>query len=148
MQRKTTKYSFIIILVILAGAILFAYREYNRKHDDVADMTSAFTLNSDEIVAAFSADEKAANSKYLDKVLSIHGVVKNIEKDELGANTVSLGNSNSAMSVRCSLDSTHNDDAKKITRGQQITVKGVCTGFNADELLGSDVILNRCSIIK
>jgi hypothetical protein len=40
----------------------------------------------------------------------------------------------------------HNEETENLVSGSKVTVKGVCTGFNADELLGSDVILNRCSI--
>ena len=148
MKRKTTRYSFIIILVILAVTIFFAYKEYNRKHDDITDMSAAYSLTSDEICAAFFSNEKAANEKYLDKVLKVNGTVKSVDTDDRGSNTIVLGNENLKISVRCCLDSSHNAEASGISKGDHLVVKGICTGFNADELLGSDVILNRCTIIK
>jgi len=108
----------------------------------------AYTISGAEIIKAFSADEKAANSKYLDKVIAINGTVKSVDKDEQSSITVILSDAGSMSSVRCSVDSIHNEQADNLVSGSQVTVKGVCTGFNADELLGSDVILNRCSIKK
>ncbi len=148
MKNKIIKYSFYTIIVILIGITFFAFREYNRTHKDVNQESAAFTVSSEEITGAFNSNEKEANKKYLDKIVSVKGTVKSIETDDLGSNTVVMGNTNSTLSVRCSLDSIYNDDAKKIKMGEQITVKGICTGFNSDELLGSDVLLNRCAISK
>ncbi|MBD0377834.1 MAG: hypothetical protein ICV51_19680, partial [Flavisolibacter sp.] len=58
-----------------------------------------------------------------------------------------LGNAGSQSSVRCSMDTAFVTKLSTITAGSTITVKGACTGFNADETglgLGSDVVLNRC----
>jgi hypothetical protein len=143
MKRKTIQYSFITVILIGIGLIYFAGSEYNRKHNGVDELSSAFTLNSGDLIDAFSKNEKAANEKYLDKVMTIWGTVKSIDKDDQGAFTLVLGEPNTMSSVRCSIDSNHNEEASNLTAGVKITVKGICTGFNADELLGSDVILNR-----
>ena len=146
MKRKTILYSFITVIVIIIGISFFAYKEYNRKATDVADLTPAFTLSSNEVISSFTGNEKAANTKYLDKVMAVNGTIKSIDKDDRGSFTVVLGESGSMSSVRCSMDSSHNMEAANLQSGKSITVKGVCTGFNADELVGSDVILNRCTI--
>ena len=54
-----------------------------------------------------------------------------------------LGDTASMSSVRCSIDSVHSSEATKVQQGSIIAVKGICSGFNADEMLGSDVILVR-----
>ena len=60
-----------------------------------------------------------------------------------GFYSVVLGDTASMSSVRCSIDSVHSNEAAAVKKGSIIAVKGICTGFNADELLGSDVILVR-----
>jgi hypothetical protein len=42
------------------------------------------------------------------------------------------------------MDSVYVKELVGIKEGELITVKGSCTGFTHDDLLGSDVILNRC----
>ena len=51
-------------------------------------------------------------------------------------------------SVRFSMDSLHNEKAATLVKGQTAVLKGICTGYNADEMLGSDLILNRAVIDK
>ncbi len=128
--------------------IYFAFSEYNRKHVDVTEESAAFTITSEDLIIAFTTDEKAANKKFLDKIIAISGKIKSIEKDETGIYTIALGKLNTMSSVRCSLDSIHNQGASIVKIGENISIKGTCSGYNADELLGSDVILNRCAVIK
>jgi hypothetical protein len=146
MNRKSIKYSFAVILVIITGAVLFAFREYNRKHVDIKNREISYIIKSDEIINAFSTDEISANKLYLDKVVAVEGKIKSIEKGEVGFCAIVLGEKKSLASIRCIVDSTHLDATNTLREGDQITMKGICTGFNADELLGADVILNRCII--
>jgi hypothetical protein len=146
MKRKSIRYSFITVILVTAGLIYFAFSEYYRKHKDISEAESAFTLNSDELIKSFSENEKSANLKYLDKVLSVNGNVKSLDKDDQGMFTIVMGDTGSMSSVRCSMDSSHNEEAAHLKTGNKVSVKGICTGYNADELLGSDVILNRCIV--
>jgi hypothetical protein len=44
------------------------------------------------------------------------------------------------------MDTANVAKAATVKEGQALTIKGSLSGFNQDELLGSDVILNRCVI--
>jgi beta-glucosidase-like glycosyl hydrolase len=70
-------------------------------------------------------------------------MVKDLLKDDRGFYSIVLGDTASMSSVRCSIDSVHSGEAAAIQKGNTIAVKGICSGFNADEMLGSDVILVR-----
>lgn len=146
MNRKTIKISFIAVLVTTAVVFYFAMSEYRRKHKDIAVMSEEFTLSSHEILHSFSRDEKEANNRFLDKVISVTGIVKSVDRDDEGGLTIVLGDSISMSAVRCSIDSNHNTEAAMVLTGANVSVKGVCSGYYSDELLGSDVVLNRCAI--
>lgn len=135
-----------IIAIILGGGALYAYAEYNRKVKDLSGVRAHVKLNAAALITAFETNEADANTRYLDKVIAVNGKVKTIEKDEKGFYSVVLGDTGSMSSVRCSMDSLHQQAAANLTAGVFVTVKGSCTGFNADDLLGSDVILNRCVV--
>lgn len=146
MKRKKILKISLVLLVVIAVSAFFVFKEINRKQKDLAEISAAYNLSSIEIIAAFTADEKSANLKYLDKIVAINGIVKSNDKDEQGLYTVVLGDSTSMSSVRCCMDSSHNQEANKLIKGMNVTVKGICTGFNADELLGSDVILKNSTL--
>lgn len=142
----------LVIIAIIAFGLLgggwYVYNELNRKVEDLSKVRSDVHLGVAELIALFEKDEAKSNTIYLDKIIAVNGVVKTIEKDATGHYSVILGEANNISSVRCSMDSTHQGDLDGLTAGSSIIIKGACAGFNADELLGSDVILNRCVIEK
>jgi hypothetical protein len=147
MTRK--KIIWIILLVAAAGGGLYAYKEYNRTNKDLRHAKPDFIVLANGLISEYESNDSLANKKYNGKVVEISGPVKKIEKDEKGFYTVVLGDISSMSSVRCSIDTAHQEDAAVLTAGSSAIVRGACTGFNKDEMgLGSDVILNRCVIIN
>ena len=134
-----------VLLIVLAGAI-YIRREYTRTNANVVEVESAYRVDANELIKEFNNNDSLANEKYVGKVISVRGLVKNLQQDENGYYTLSLGDSTGLSSVRCSIDSMYTGKAASLKPGSIITVKGNCTGYNEDELLGLDVIINRCFI--
>jgi tRNA_anti-like len=147
-RKKRALYIVLALLVILAAVAWYIYKEYNRTHKDTAKMKADFSLTTDSLLKEFAADEKGSNAKYWDKVIRIEGLVKEVRKDEKGFYSIALGDTASLSSVRCSIDSAHGAAAALLKEGSPAAIKGICSGYNADEMLGADVILVRCVIDK
>jgi hypothetical protein len=145
-MKKRTLIILTLILVTLAAAGWYAYSEFTRKVKDLSTVKADIHLNADELIAAFENNEQEANQRYLDKVIAVRGMIRGVEKSEEGNYTVILGEKQTLSAVRCSMDAAHADDLHDLPEGTLVIVKGACTGFKADELLGSDVILNRAVI--
>lgn len=135
-----------VLIVAIAGGF-YGYKEYNRKNPDLTKIEATELIESGVLIQAFKANEKNATGKYVDKVVAVNGTVKEVINED-GFYTVVIGNDDNMDAVRCSIDSLHTKAAAVLTKGSVVTLKGVCTGFNADELLGSDVVMNRCVIEK
>jgi len=136
---------FLIVMIVLAGAAWYAYKEYNRKNKNLAKVDPEISISAPALLEAFEKDFNSANKQYSGKILAVNGIIKSIEKEDDEA-TVILGDAGNMSSVRCSMDTTYAMKIASYKEGQPITITGACTGFNKDELLGSDVILNRCVI--
>lgn len=147
-RKKIILYVFLSLFVIAGAVGFYIYKEYNRTHKDTAKLKSDYTVTATDLLKEFETNEQASNKKYWDKVLSIEGMVKEIAKDDRDFYAVILGDTATMSSVRCSIDSMHSNEALTVSRGIIITVKGICSGYNADEMLGSDIILVRSVIDK
>lgn len=147
-MKKKTLIILSIIAFGLAGGGWYAYTEYTRKVKDLTKVKADMGMTASSLIQAFETNEQKANADYLDKVISVSGKVKAVEKNDQGHFSVILGEEGSLSSVRCSMDSAHQQDVVSLTKGSPVTLKGACTGFNSDELLGSDVILNRAVLQK
>lgn len=126
----------------------YVFSEYYRKPTNMEKIKPQFRISAAELIKFFEANEQDANNRFLGKVIEVKGKISAVEKNDIGYYTVILGGDGSMSSVRCSMDSAHQQDATGFAAGNEIKIKGACTGFNADELLGSDVILNRCVVSK
>jgi tRNA_anti-like len=144
MKRKNIlRYIVLPLLLILAAVAIYIYKEYNRTHKDTAKLKPDYSIEATQLVKEFEENEQASGTKYWDKIVKVDGWVKDVLKDDKGFYTVVLGDTASMSSVRCSIDSVHSSEAARVQKGSIIAVKGICSGFNADEMLGSDVILVR-----
>jgi tRNA_anti-like len=148
-KKKIIMYVVLAIIVVLAIGGTYAYKEWNRKPKDTATTKEDISINCKVLIDEFVKDEKTANAKYLDKIIALNGIAKSIDKDENGFYTLVLGDTATSSSIRCTMDSLHNDDAAIIKEGASIKIKGICTGYIPDDMgLGADVILNKTSIVK
>jgi tRNA_anti-like len=145
---KNKKILLLIISVALLVGAFYAYREYNRPPVDTASATPDAELTGAELVAAFEQDEPGSTARFAGKLIRVTEVLSDYSADETGLYTLVLGAGQSSTVVRCSMDSAFSVTATPVTKGEKITLQGVCSGYNKDELLGSDVILVRCSLIK
>lgn len=145
MKKKQIKIVIAIAFVVIALGSVYAYTEFNRKATSTEDLKSEFNTSAAELIVEFEKDSKISNAKYLNKTIEITGHIKTVE-NQLGT-TIVLGDSIYSTSIRCSMDSSFRAKTA-YTNGQVITIKGIYTGFNADDLgIGSDIIINK-SIIK
>ncbi len=111
--------------VLIVGGIYY-YVMHGGKRDLTTEETE-FAVTSKEIIDEFAKDGDVANKKYLDKAVTIKGIVS-----EIDGNQIILDNT-----VNCtfkSIDST-------IEVGQTITVKGRIVGF--DDLM-EELKLDEC----
>ncbi|HYC41037.1 MAG TPA: hypothetical protein VEB63_11185 [Chitinophagaceae bacterium] len=145
---KRRKVILVAIAVLIIGGGWYGYKEYTRKVPDLSRVRPDITMDSRQLISSFEQDEAGSNAKYLDKIISVRGTVRAVERDETGFYTVILNDGEFMSSVRCSMDAEHQQDVAGLKEGAGVTIKGACTGFNSNELLGSDVILNRGVLVK
>jgi hypothetical protein len=147
LDRK--KWIWLIILLAVFAAAFYAYKEYNRGNPDMKEARADFILSAGQVVNEFESDDRTASEKYNGKTLELTGKIRSIEKDEDDHHTIVLGERGSLSSTRCAMDTTYHLGTGGLAEGSSITVRGVCTGYNKDEMgLGSDLILNRAVITK
>ena len=126
----------IIIVIALITAIAFSAYYYifiysSNNHRQVQSET-AIAITSDSLVAKYQADEKLANSLYLNKALAVTGNLLSIDKNQEGKTTLVIGRSDSFSNVSVTL--TNNAPITQKV-GIPITIKGLCTGALSDVVI-------------
>ncbi len=138
------KLLFITGSIIILAVIIYGYHEYTRAPMSAKDSPADFVLDASTLANEYKMDEKAATKKYSGRVLQVKGVLTSFDSYN-NINTIVLKAND--MSVRCVLDKMNNDVSIP-AKGSTLIIKGYCTGYNADELLGSDIMMNNGIIIQ
>ncbi|MBI5914389.1 MAG: hypothetical protein HY842_03365 [Bacteroidetes bacterium] len=126
----------IITAVFILGAVAVMFYLSQKPVPSVNDLKTDFTVTATDLFAEYQANEGAANQKYNGKIVEVSGVIKETKNNEAGQPTVVLESGDPMFGVICELK--EKGQATKFSNGQQVTLKGECTGYLMD------VVLARC----
>jgi len=127
----------VFLIIILMG---ITYYQFNRSHIDISKQEPVYSISATKLFEQFSADEAKANSKYLGKIIEVKGKIYSIEKGVNEDYNILLMDSDEMFGISCNISS--NEINESIKAGQELSIKGECSGML------SDVVLIRCIIIK
>ena len=129
-----------IVVFAIAGYALYLF---NKKPPDVRNLPAEYNTTAVALLEDFNKDEPAANKKYLDKVIVVSGKLSEVKIDSsTGQATAILDTGDPMAAITCSFYDEEAGSLKNLKAGEEIVVKGKCTG----KLM--DVILDKCSIKK
>ena len=131
----STKNKIIIVIALIAAIAFSAYYYifiYSSQNHRKVQSETAIAITSDSLVAKYQADEKLANSLYLNKAVVVTGILLSIDKNQEGKTTLVIGRSDSFSNVSVTMISTASI-TKKV--GESITIKGLCTGALSDVVI-------------
>lgn len=132
----------ILIILLLLGlvAAVVGYYMYNKPVESLRNEEPAFRVSADTLFAAYEQDEAAANARYLDQVLEVQGKIASVNTDTSGL-SLTLQTGSAMFGVICKLEDKSAEESNFII-GQQVRLKGQCTGFLMD------VVLIRCTVVE
>lgn len=131
---------FLIIGLAVALAIGFIVWKITFKKADtsVQDKKADVEILASNLLSEFETNESAANTKYLDKIIVVEGIVADVKKDTSGV-SVYLKEPESMSGVLCGFNK-NTQIPHEIKVGETLKIKGVCNGYLMD------VLLNKCSV--
>ena len=81
-------------------------------------------ISSVDLAKQYAADEKKADTKYLNKAIKVFGTISEIDKNQDGGLMIILQTDDPMAGVQCSL----RDKGANPVKGQSIVIKGFCSG--------------------
>jgi hypothetical protein len=99
-----------------------------------------FIITAVDIQKAFEDSEAAANSKYVNKIIEVTGIIESIKPGDNKTLSISLKTASPLSSVNCTFQSA--PDTSRIKVSELIKLRGECSGFLMD------VLLNNCVVVQ
>jgi hypothetical protein len=132
--------------ILILGAVLagigggVGYYLWNKPHATIGkpDITTTAT----ELATEFGKDEDAATKKFMGDasktiIIQVSGKISDVKNDTSGI-SLALETGNPMNGVNCVLDKFTKQPRTDFKVGEEITLKGICTGKL------SDVVVDRC----
>jgi hypothetical protein len=138
-MKTYVKIALFIVSFIALSAILAALYMYNLKQTDMAKAKPDVVITAPALQKAFEADEAAASAMYINKILEVTGTIASVKPAANSVVSISLVTGDDISSVICTFPAIA--DPSKFITGNEITLRGECSGFLMD------VLLNNCAII-
>jgi hypothetical protein len=108
--------------------------------NEISDQMPSIEVSARKLYSDYDANGVSADMKYKGKVLSVTGTVKKIDKDFMDKIYVSLKGDGYYGDIRCYFAESHIQEAANLSKGQTITVKGICDGQSIDVSLKGCII--------
>jgi len=140
---KTSYFKILLISLIVAIIGLFtALYLYNKPFLNVSKSKPDIILNSQVLLNDYQEDENLANKKYVDKLIQVTGEIVEISIDK-GTTIVTLKDFNGLSTIICHMLAEDNLKALKLEIGNEIIIKGICTGYLLDIIMVKCVLINN-----
>ena len=139
-MKTYIKIALFIVTFIALSSILAALYLFNMKHTDMAKAKPDFVITASLLQKDFESDETAASTKYINKIIEVNGKITSVKPGENNILSISLATDSDMTSIICTFPAI--TDTSKFKVGDDITLRGECSGFLMD------VLLNNCALIS
>jgi len=139
-MKPYVKIALFVVMFFAISAILAALILFNKKHPDTAKAKPDYIITASSLQKEFEDNEKAASARYINKIIEVSGTIASVTPSDNNTLNISLKTGSDMSSVNCTFQAT--GDLSKLKAGEEITIRGECSGFLMD------VLLNNCAKIK
>ena len=129
----------LIVIIGIAGAT-FVWWVYNKPHRNINEEI-AVTISTTGLLEAFNKNEKTASGQYIDKVLSLSGIVKDASKNEVGKWVVNIESPKQKGSITVAFSNI----LDSIEPFDSISYKGICAGYFPDD---NNIVINEAVLLS
>ncbi len=128
-----------LFLVAVSGLLVSLYY-YNKPHIDIKESEATYVLTAQNLINEYRENEMDTNRKYSEAVIQVKGNVFEISTLK-GNSVITLKDEGQESSIICHMLPEDNLKSLQFKKGDEIKIKGICTGFLMD------VIMVRCTLV-
>jgi len=132
---------FILALIAALGVAALVYYQYQRPVSSISGEEPQATFTSEALFDYFTEHETIATKDLNGKIVQVSGTVVEVLANSDSSTTVVLGSEHPVFGVKCRFEPGSLKESKPQS-GQEIEIKGICTGMTAD------VEMNQCVYLK
>lgn len=136
----------IVVLIIVSSVGIWYI--FNEKFTDIAQRKIDYSVNADDMIHEFQKNENVANKKYAEKIMTVRGIVSEVETADSVVNIKFIENETGGYII-FAFQEQNIKEAINLKEGDSVTIKGSCSGGAYSTILESQFItFKRCALNK
>jgi len=150
-KKNRHKKLLVLGIIILVAGIGTAWYMFTNTFSDTATEKPAYTFNAVDFIKEFQQNDSVANKKYAEQIITVNGMVSETEKSDSTVN-IKMADTATGSYIIFAFQQQDAAKAKEIKEGDNISVKGSCSGGVFSEILSTEtnkvefITFKRCSI--
>lgn len=134
-----------LVLLLAAGA--FMGYILTEKFTDTGMMKADYTVNAPDFIKEFQQDMNLANKKYAEKIIVVNGTVSAVEAADTTVNIKMIDTTGGAYII-FAFQQQHLAEAKAMQAGDEVSIKGSCSGGAYSNILETEYISFKRSAVN
>ena len=114
---------------------------------DTAGIKADYTVSAPELIHEFAANDRAANNKYREKIVSVSGAASEVEVKSDSTVNIKFADSSGSYII-FSLNKDQYEKVKNIKPGDAVSLKGSCSGSIYSDILSTTAISFKRSTLN
>jgi len=146
--KPKTKKVIIAVIILMITAVLGIWYIFSVKFPDTYKEQADYTITAIDLIKEFKKNDSIANKKYAEKIISVSGVVTEVENVDTTVN-IKLADTTTGSYAIFAFQQQHLNEAKNIKEGDKVIIKGSCSGGAYSQILETEfVTFKRCVLNK
>lgn len=113
----------VVFFILAAGS-----RDTDKDTQKVQTQAARYTVSANQLYSEYNSNEVAADAKYKGKIVIVSGTIQDIGKDIMDNAYIVIGGSGFLDGVQCTFSKGEESSVARLSKGQQVTVKGEVAG--------------------
>lgn len=139
-NKMNKKYFLLLLSVALVLAAIVGYRWVNKPVVQMSEAVCKSRLSASELFNDYANRTSYADSCYTSHVIEVFGKIRSISMEGSNKSLV-LETDDIIFGIDCAIDSTNHQKLTNLKEGQDVEIRGECSGML------SDIIMVRCIIL-
>ena len=146
-NKKKLKWLLLIVgAILIIGTGIFVYFQ-TLTYDDTAEVSADYTVEAIPFIKEFETDNTNANKKYAEKIIAVKGQITATLPADSTIN-IEMKDTTTGSYIIFAFQDTHLAEAKRLNKGDTVTIKGSCSDGVYSEILDTYFISFKRSALQ
>ncbi len=123
-----------ILVLVIAAATTYWYVA-TEKFSDTTKKKATYTVNAIDFIREFQENDSLANAKYADKIVTVNGMVSELEAPDTSTVNVKMLDTTTNNLIISAFQEQHLTEGKSLKVGDAVSIKGSCSGGHLNSIL-------------